>query len=54
MMMLYLEEIKNDDTLVAIVFVSLLFPAVCAITFVRDGQTESYGPVVCVLTSNTS
>ena len=33
----------------AIIFISLLFPAVCAITFVRDGQTESYGPVVRVL-----
>ena len=48
-MMLHLELIKNNDALVAIIFVSLLFPAVCAITFVRDGQTESYGPVVRVL-----
>ena len=48
-MMLHLEVIKNNDALVAVIFVSLLFPAVSAITFVRDDQTESYGPVVRVL-----
>ena len=40
--------IKNNDALVTIIFVSLLFSAVCAIMFVRDSQTESYGPVVRV------